>query len=93
MGTIWAYRDLVKGPDSLYRGSNYAWPEVTAFLADILPWLEEKGADRWFVFGTNPVNDPWAGVPNALFLMDANGQPTEAGKLITHMLVIQASRQ
>ncbi len=93
VGTIWGYRDLTMGPDSLYRGSDYAWPEIASYLADLLPWLDQQGVDRWFLFGTNPVNDPWAGVPNALFLMDEHGRLTQAGKVVTSMTVIQASRK
>ncbi len=88
MGTIWGYRDIVKGPDSLYRGTNYAWGEVTAFLSDLIPWLEQEGVDRWFLFGTNPAPDPWAGVANALYLLDDAGQPTEAGRLLTEGMLL-----
>lgn len=83
MGTIWGYREIVRGSDSLYRGVNYAWPEVAAYLAELVPWLEQEGVDRWFIFGTNPAPDPWAGAANALYLLDDSGQPTEAGKLLT----------
>ncbi len=82
MGTVWGYREIVKGPDSLYRGVNYAWPEVATYLADLVPWLERQGVDRWFLFGTNPAPDPWAGVANALYLLDDAGRPTEAGNLL-----------
>jgi hypothetical protein len=82
-GTIWGYRDLYLGPDSLFRGTDYAWPELTAYLADLIPWLEAEAVDRWFLFGTNPYADPWAGVPNALYLLDDSGHPTAAGKLLS----------
>jgi hypothetical protein len=91
LGTIWGYRDIFQGSDSLYRGNSYAWPEVTAYLADLIPWLEQEGVDRWFLFGTNPAPDPWAGVANALYLLDDAGQPTEAGRLLTQgVLMAQA---
>ncbi len=86
-GTIWAYKDIYQGSDSLFRGNVYAWPEVTAYLADLIPWLEAQGVGRWFLFGTNPAPDPWAGVPNALYLLDNGGQPTEAGQLLSNRLM------
>ena len=86
-GTIWGYKDIYQGPDSLFRGTVYAWPEVTAYLSDLIPWLESQGVDRWFLFGTNPAPDPWAGVPNALYLLDDGGRPTAAGKLLSDHLV------
>lgn len=87
MGTIWGYREINQGVDALFRGSNYAWPEVTAYLQEMIPWLEAEGVDRWFLFGTNPAPDPWAGVANALYLLDEAGRPTPAGRLLAEGLL------
>ena len=88
VGTIWGYRDIYQGPDGLFRGTSYAWPEIRDYLAELIPWLEREGVDRWFLFGTNPAPDPWAGVANALYLLDDAGRPTEAGRLLADGTVL-----
>ncbi|HEV2123478.1 MAG TPA: glycosyl hydrolase, partial [Chloroflexota bacterium] len=62
------------------RGERAAWPDVTAYVVEMVEMMMQAGVARWFLFSANPAPDPWAEVPNATYLMDAENRLTPLGE-------------